>query len=90
MSWAQVYVNNINYGVFVIEEETNEVWLKTYWKHAKGNLYKGLEQNSFSKLEGTWSATLAYLGDDPNLYKNYTKREFNGRWMNQVYHQEVG
>ena len=150
-SWAQVYVNQINYGVFVIEEETNIKWLETYYSHPKGNLYKGkvhhssfifilhpspsfiLHHSSFilhpssfilypsyfilhpyssfilhllsSFLRpsvhflvlaylflylGTWDATLAYLGEDPNLYKDYITVYMNGRWHNQVYHQEVG
>lgn len=91
-SWAQVYVNNINYGVFIIEEETNIKWLETYWSHPTGNLYKGNCNSTLpcSQSSGTWDATLDYLGDDPNLYKNYTTTYFHGRWHNQVYHQEVG
>jgi len=76
-SFANVFVNGINMGVYNMVEELDKRWLHTYFKSNKGNLY-----------QGTWYATLNYRGDDPKLYQNWNISNWNGRWICFPYEQK--
>lgn len=59
-----LFINGVYFGLYINVEHIDEVFVRTRFGNNDGNLYKCL-----------WPADLAYLGDDPDLYK----AEFFGR-----------
>jgi hypothetical protein len=57
-SHAAVYINGEYYGLYISVEHIDDRFLDTYFPQDSGNLWKCL-----------WPADLAYLGEDPELYK---------------------
>ncbi|MEL6863490.1 MAG: CotH kinase family protein [Bacteroidota bacterium] len=55
---SQLYINDVYFGIYANVEHIDEVFVDLRFGSDKGNLYKCL-----------WPADLAYLGEDPNLYK---------------------
>lgn len=53
--WAQLYINDIHYGLYIILEEVDNKYLKSRFNNDNGNLYK-------------CNADLDWLGPDPNTY----------------------
>ena len=64
-SHAEVYINNIYYGLYISVEHIDDEFLWKNFSDDSGNLWKCL-----------YPADLQYLGSDPNIYKNL---EENGR-----------
>jgi len=56
---VQLYINNEYYGLYISVEHIDEEFVKKRFGNNDGNLFKCL-----------WPADLAYLGDNPELYKN--------------------
>lgn len=54
-----LYINNEYYGLYISVEHIDEEFVKKRFGNNDGNLFKCL-----------WPADLAYLGDNPELYKN--------------------
>jgi spore coat protein CotH len=57
-SHAEVYINGNYYGLYILVEYIDEQLMESRFGNSYGNLYKCL-----------WPADLAYLGNDPDLYK---------------------
>jgi len=57
-AFAKLYINGQYRGLYTNIEEIDKEWLEDAYGNNAGNLYKC-----------TWPADLAYLGDDPQLYK---------------------
>ncbi len=55
---VDVYINGTYYGLYISVEHIDENFVESRYGNNSGNLYKCL-----------WPANLAYLGNDPNLYK---------------------
>jgi len=58
---ARLYINGENYGLYANVEHIDEEFAGSRFGNKDGNLYKCL-----------WPADLAYLGDDPDLYKFFS------------------
>jgi len=56
-SWANVYINNMNFGLFWLEEVVDKTWLNSRFGNKNGNLYK------------VAGGMLTYLGTNPQSYK---------------------
>jgi hypothetical protein len=57
-SHTEVYINGNYYGLYILVEYIDEELIQSRFGNSYGNLYKCL-----------WPADLAYLGNDPDLYK---------------------
>jgi spore coat protein CotH len=57
-SHTEVYINGNYYGLYILVEYIDEQLIDSRFGNSYGNLYKCL-----------WPADLAYLGNDPDLYK---------------------
>ncbi len=57
---AAVYINGAYYGLYIVVEHIDENFLRQYFDHPNGNLWKCL-----------WPADLNYRGDDPENYYPY-------------------
>jgi hypothetical protein len=57
-SHSEVYINGNYYGLYILVEQIDEQLVQSRFGNNDGNLYKCL-----------WPADLAYLGNDPDLYK---------------------
>jgi hypothetical protein len=55
---AEVYINGNYYGLYIIVEHVDEEFVESRFGNKDGNLYMCL-----------WPADLAYLGNNPDLYK---------------------
>lgn len=61
-TYANLYINNENFGLYLLVENINKSFLKYNFGNKKGNLYKGEPQ-----------AHYIYFGDDPDSYVNKYK-----------------
>ncbi len=61
---AALYINGAYYGLYIMVEHVDEQFLKKYFTHADGNLWKCL-----------WPADLTYRGDEPSNYFPYFDEE---------------
>jgi hypothetical protein len=59
ISFVQVFINDINFGLYSNCEEIDKQWLQRVYASDSGNLYKC-----------TYGADLKYQGDNPMTYKN--------------------
>jgi spore coat protein CotH len=61
-SYAQLFINDVNYGLYWMSEEINGSFLRSRFTDHKQNIYKNRGGN------------MTFIGNDPNLYKalNYT------------------
>eukprot|EP01095_Lingulamoeba_sp_RSL-Kostka_P014764 TRINITY_DN6571_c0_g1_i2.p1 TRINITY_DN6571_c0_g1~~TRINITY_DN6571_c0_g1_i2.p1 ORF type:complete len:416 (-),score=139.14 TRINITY_DN6571_c0_g1_i2:73-1320(-) len=59
MSYTQLFINDINFGMYLLLENVDDQYLKSRFNNPNGALYK-------------CTGTLEYLGANPELYKNCT------------------
>jgi hypothetical protein len=60
ISFVEVYINNINYGICSNVEEVDKQWLQRVYNNDSGNLYKC-----------SWGADLKFQGNNPSTYKSF-------------------
>jgi hypothetical protein len=58
VSFINLYINNVLYGVYSNAEEIDKIWLKKSFGNSAGNLYKC-----------SWGADLKFKSNNPNDYK---------------------
>lgn len=66
-SYANVYLNGIYWGVYMVVEQIDKYWVEDYFGHRNGNLYKGEPD-----------ARLAYLGEEIRPYERAYKLKHQG------------
>lgn len=79
-SFASIFINDMNFGVYWMSEEVRKEFLEARFEEPKGTLYKC----------GLASASLAYMGDDTEIYRLFNKTMFQNRFFGYIYQKEYG